>query len=125
MAKYFVEREFQKCTPACHLSDMDPAFMDMLDRVRELAGIPLVLNSAYRSKAWEKAHGRPGTSTHCKGQAVDIRCSSDASRYRVFYGLFNGKSVLDSAGVRTVDSIVFIDMDVEGLADGFAVSVLS
>lgn len=83
MAKYFVEREFLKCTPACHLSDMDPAFMDMLDRVRELAGIPLVLNSAYRSKAWEKTHGRPGTSTHCKGQAVDIRCSSDASRYRI------------------------------------------
>lgn len=83
MAKYFVEKEFQRCTPACHLSDMDPAFLDTLDRVRELAGIPLVLNSAFRTKAWELQHGRTGTSSHCKGLAVDIRCGSDASRYRI------------------------------------------
>ena len=83
MAQYFHEDEFRRCTPACHERDMDVRFLDLLDRVRAAAGIPLVLNSAYRSEAWELEHGRTGTSAHCKGQAVDIRCNTSANRYRI------------------------------------------
>ena len=83
MAQYFSESEFRKCIPACHLSDMDGEFLDLLDAIRERAGIPLVLNSAYRSVAYERAHGRAGTSAHCAGRAVDIRCRTSANRYRI------------------------------------------
>lgn len=83
MAQYFSETEFRKCTPSCHLSDMDGEFIALLDRVRAEAGIPLVLNSAYRSGAYEKAHGRAGTSAHCAGRAVDIRCMTSANRYKI------------------------------------------
>ena len=54
MSKYFNASEFRKCSPACDISQMSPAFLALLDRVREAAGIPLVLNCAYRSKAYEK-----------------------------------------------------------------------
>ena len=83
MSKYFSPSEFKRCTPSCSIEQMDPAFLSKLDQVREVAGIPLVLNSAYRSQEWEAQHGRAGTSAHCQGRAVDIRCNSYANRYRI------------------------------------------
>ena len=83
MSKYFQESEFTRCTPSCRMEQMDPAFLTLLDRVREAAGIPLVLNSAYRSPAYEKKKGRTGTSSHCEGKAVDIRCNASTNRYKI------------------------------------------
>lgn len=83
MSKYFKAAEFRRCSPACSIEQMSERFLALLDEVRERAGIPLVLNSAYRSPAWEKAHGRSGTSAHCKGLAVDIRCNTSANRWRI------------------------------------------
>lgn len=83
MAKYFSAAEFRKCTPACKIEQMQPAFLDTLDRVREEAGIPLVLNSAFRSPSWEMQHGRAGTSAHTLGCAVDIRCNTSLNRFRI------------------------------------------
>lgn len=86
-AKYFKDAEFRRCTPSCSLQDMQQGMMKMLDLAREIAGIPFVLNSAYRSKAWELSKGRTGTSSHTKGMAVDIRCNTDANRYRIINAL--------------------------------------
>lgn len=83
MSKYFQESEFKRCTPSCRMEQMDPAFLTLLDRVREAAGIPLVLNSAYRSPAYEKKKGRTGTSSHCEGKAVDVRCNASTNRYKI------------------------------------------
>ena len=82
-AKYFKESEFQRCSPACSLQDMRQDFMDKLDAVRERAGIPLVLSSAYRSVAHEKKMGRAGTSAHTLGCAADIRCNTDGNRFAI------------------------------------------
>ena len=83
MSKYFSPSEFKKCTPSCKISDMQPAFLDLLDKVRETAGIPLVLNCAYRSRAYDKAKGRSGNSAHTRGLAVDIRCNTNANRMKI------------------------------------------
>lgn len=82
-AKYFNESEFRACVPSCSLQDMRQSTMNRLDAARELAGIPFVLNSAYRSLAWEKQRGRSGTSSHTKGCAVDIRCNTSANRMKI------------------------------------------
>lgn len=82
-AKYFKEAEFKRCVPSCSLQDMDQEFMTFLDALRAQAGIPLVLNCAYRSKAWDKAKGRSGNSAHTRGKAVDIRCNSNSNRYKI------------------------------------------
>lgn len=83
MAKYFTEKEFNKCSPSCSISDMDSEFMELLDKLRETAGIPLVINCAYRSKEWDKKKGRSGNSAHTKGVAVDIRCNDSSNRFKI------------------------------------------
>ena len=83
MSKYFHANEFKKCTPSCSLDDMDGGFLALLDSIREAAGIPLVLNCAYRSAAWEKSHGRTGNSAHTRGKAVDIRCTTSTNRLKI------------------------------------------
>jgi uncharacterized protein YcbK (DUF882 family) len=82
-ARHFRESEFRRCNPPCSLQDMRQDFMDTLDRVREKAGIPLVLNSAYRSKAWELSKGRTGDGAHTLGVAVDIRANNNANKYKI------------------------------------------
>lgn len=89
MSKYFKAAEFTRCNPSCDISQMDEGFLTLMDRVRELAGIPLVINSAYRSKSWEMMHGRTGTSAHCKGRALDIRCNTSANRFRIVAAAIN------------------------------------
>ena len=83
MSKYFSPAEFLRCTPSCSIKQMDPSFLDLLDRVREKAGIPLVLNCAYRSVEWDQSKGRSGNSAHTRGKAVDIRCNTSSNRYKI------------------------------------------
>lgn len=86
---YFTEKELVSLTPSCSLKDMDEQFMKRLDFARTIAGIPFVLNCAYRSKEWDLSKGRNGKSYHCKGRAVDIRCTSSTNRAKIVYSLLN------------------------------------
>lgn len=81
--KYFSPAEFKRCTPSCSIEDMDERFLNTLDALRAQAGIPLILNCAYRSVAWDKAKGRSGNSAHTRGLAADIRCNSSATRLKI------------------------------------------
>ena len=87
MSVYFDEKEFARCAPPCGLEDMDERFMAKLDLARAKAGIPFVLNCAYRSRAWDLSKGRTGNSAHCSGKAVDIRCNTSANRMKIVQGL--------------------------------------
>ena len=81
--KYFTEAEFQRCDPPCSMGDMDGNLLYLLDKIRETAGIPLYLSSAYRSKAYDKAKGRSGNGAHTKGYAVDFRIQGSADRFKI------------------------------------------
>lgn len=83
MSKYFSPSEFKKCVPSCSIKNMDETFLALMDKVRERAGIPLVMNCAYRSREWDIAKGRSGNSAHTRGKAMDIRCYSSATRYKI------------------------------------------
>lgn len=87
MSKYFKDWEFQCCVPKCHLKDMDDDFIKLLDSAREFAGCPFRLNSGFRSRDYELSKGRTGTSSHCKGLAVDIACSDSRKRYLIVNAL--------------------------------------
>lgn len=86
-SKYFKESEFNRCVPSCTLQDMNQVAMDKLDEARELAGIPFVINCAYRSKQWDLNKGRNGLSAHTSGYAVDIRCNTDKNRFKIIEAL--------------------------------------
>jgi len=87
-SRHFSEIEFNRCTPSCSLQDMNQAFMHKLDRLRDKAGIPLTLNSAYRSIAWEKSKGRSGSGDHPQGKGADIRCYASNTRYKIVKAAF-------------------------------------
>lgn len=98
-AKYFSEAEFRRCTPPCSLQDMRQDVMMRLDNARYQAGIPFVLNSAYRSVEYEKSKGRSGNSAHTRGYAVDIRCNTMGNRMKVVRALLdNGFNRIGIAG---------------------------
>lgn len=104
-ARYFTEREFQRCDPPCSLQDMEQGLMDMLDDVRARAGIPLVLNCAYRSRAHDMAMGRSGNSAHTRGRAVDVRCNTSATRFKIV------KAALAAGFTRIGIAKTFIHLD--------------
>lgn len=83
MAKYFIEREFNKCIPSCSMEDMDNEFLLLLDKLREKCGFPIVISCAYRSREWDLKKGRSGNSAHTKGKAVDIIYNSSSTAYAI------------------------------------------
>lgn len=105
--RYFSQAEFKRCTPSCSMTQMDENFLRTLDLVREYAGIPLVLNCAYRSVAYDKAKGRNGNSAHTRGKAVDIRCNASTTRWKIV------RAAID-AGIRRIgigSTFVHLDND--------------
>ena len=105
-AKYFTDAEFRRCNPPCSIEDMEQDLLDILDAIREKAGIPLVINCAYRSVAHEKRQGRAGTSAHTYGLAVDIRCGSDANRWKII------KAAIECGVTRIGVSSSFVHIDI-------------
>ena len=65
---------------------MDANFLAKLDEAREYAGIPFVINSAYRSPSHPESIKNP-TSSHIKGLAVDIRCNTSRNRFIILNAL--------------------------------------
>tara|TARA_R110000796_G_scaffold16775_1_gene52219 strand:- start:169 stop:492 length:324 start_codon:yes stop_codon:yes gene_type:complete len=69
MSKYFKNIE----------ENMDVNFLAKLDEAREFAGIPFIINSAYRSPTHPLSISNP-TSSHIKGLAVDISVKDSVTR---------------------------------------------
>ena len=78
MTKYFKEIEYK----------MDKDFLAKLDKAREYAKIPFVINSAYRSPDHPESIKNP-SSSHIKGLAVDIRANDSRTRYKVLEALMS------------------------------------
>ena len=76
MSKYFKEIE----------NNMDVNFLAKLDEAREFAGIPFVINSAYRSPTHPESIKNP-TSSHIKGLAVDIKSNDSITRFKMLNAL--------------------------------------
>lgn len=59
---------------------VDAYSMDCLQMLRNRLGVPLIINSAYRSEAHNKAVGGAPNSQHRLGKAFDIRLTKDINR---------------------------------------------
>lgn len=82
--KYFTWSEFDCPTlPGSGAEHMDAYLIELLDQAREIAGIPFIINSGYRTPAHNKAVGGVATSSHTKGLAVDIQTQGSGTRYKV------------------------------------------
>ena len=107
---HFSQNEFLcRCGCGEGPEKMDLGLLVMLEAAREAAGIPFVLSSAYRCAKHNRAVGGVAQSAHCRGYAVDIRCTDSASRFRLLAALI-------AAGFRRIElapTWIHVDTDPE------------
>jgi len=87
-SRFFNDNTWHNATPACTWDDMHPDFLARLERAREIAGVPFVINSAFRTVEHERSRGRSGSSSHTTGRAVDIQATDSRRRYHIIRGLY-------------------------------------
>lgn len=96
MAKYFTIGELCKSDKALELriantptdnatiERMQVLMTECLDKVRELWGKPLGVNSGYRSAELNRAVGGAKNSQHLKGEAADITAGTKENNRKLF-----------------------------------------
>lgn len=67
---------------------MDLAFVAKLDKLRDLANIPLIIVSGYRTKEHNDKVGGVYTSAHTSGHAVDISAYDSKTRFEIMKAAF-------------------------------------
>ena len=105
MTKYFKELD--------NLDKMDKTFLLKLDEARERAGIPFVINSAYRSSEHNAKIGGKPTSSHIKGLAVDISVTNSRQRFIVLNALLE----VGFTRIGIADTFLHVDLDSEKSKD--------
>jgi len=80
--KYFRLEEFNCTHTGAGGENMDPEFLENLDRLREICGFPFRITSGWRDAAHpaEARKKEPGTGTHCQGIAADIAVTNGLDR---------------------------------------------
>jgi uncharacterized protein YcbK (DUF882 family) len=96
MSKFFKEIE----------QNMDEDFLSKLDEAREFAGIPFIINSAYRSPEHPLSIKNP-TSSHIKGLAVDIKATDSSTRFKVIEALVS----VGFTRLGIADTFIHVDWD--------------
>jgi len=87
MTKYFKKSEFScKC---CGKNNVSPELMEKLDKAREIAGIPFVVNSGCRCAMANKEAGGVSDSPHLGGYAADIKAQASRDRFLILMGLID------------------------------------
>lgn len=84
MASYFTYEELSRVSS--YPMDINPDSLKRLNRAREIAGIPFIVTSAYRSPEHNKRVGGAPDSAHLRGRAFDIRCNNTRERYCIIHG---------------------------------------
>ena len=85
---------------------MNESFLMRLDEAREYAGIPFIINSAYRSPTHPESIKRP-TSSHIKGLAVEISATSSRQRGLILEAL----RAVGFNRIGIANTFIHIDMD--------------
>lgn len=86
MTKNYFSKQEQACK-CCRQGEFDKNFLEKLNKAREQAGIPFVINSGYRCEKHNKEVGGSNTSSHLKGIATDIRCDDSNKRFNIVVAL--------------------------------------
>ena len=60
--------------------EMKPSTLKLVQCARDIAGIPFIVNSGYRTEYQNKKVGGKTDSSHLRGYAVDLKCSDSRTR---------------------------------------------
>lgn len=117
--EYFKYSEFDCKCGKCERPQGVPSqeLIDILTKIRKHYNQPVIINSAYRCEAHNKAVGGSANSQHFKGSAVDIIVKNTPTESVWEYVLKNwGDSPLGLAIKRNKDNIYagFVHIDTRG-----------
>ena len=84
--RYFTPDEFT-CRCGCGKNNMTQRHLDMLEKAREIAGIPFKINSGSRCESHNVYVGGNENSEHLSGEGSDIRCILSNDRWLILYAL--------------------------------------
>lgn len=104
--KYFKIEEFV-CKCGCGQAPMSEDLLKRLDTARGLAGIPFRINSGFRCKKHNSAVKGSKNSSHLRGLAADIACTSDRDRFILVEALI--ESGFTRLGVH--ERFIHVDVD--------------
>ena len=93
LSRNFDSSEFF-CKCPCHICNVSPEFIEMLQTARILAGIPFRIISGCRCPSWNKHEGGTYSSDHIttdtiQCQGADIACYDSTVRYRIINAALN------------------------------------
>lgn len=71
VSEHFEAKEFA-CKDGSNSLLLDKDILSILERFREYVEVPVTINSAYRTKSWNKVQGGASNSYHLYGRAFDI-----------------------------------------------------
>lgn len=106
--KYFTLDEFDSPDAPGSGANMDRHFLELLDRIREEAGIPFQINSGYRTAAHNMEVGGGPNSAHTRGMAADIRATT--GRQKALIVLAAVKNGIKRIGIGKT----FLHIDIDG-----------
>lgn len=85
--KHFTLSEFDSPDLPGSGDKMNREFLLMLDKARDIAGIPFRISSGYRTIFHNEAVGGLRGSSHCEGRAADILYEGKAQAVRIIASL--------------------------------------
>lgn len=85
--KYFKLEEFDSPDLIGSGEKMNATFLKMLDEARDIAEISFRITSGYRTKKHNEKVGGVNGSSHTRGLAADIACSTSRNRFIIVNAL--------------------------------------
>jgi len=99
--KYFSEKEVSTFK-------LKPELWEILDKAREVAGVPFNITSGFRTPEDNKRVGGKANSSHLKGLACDLKAIDNKNRYKILKGLL---SVKDELFIEVAKAHIHVDVD--------------
>lgn len=106
LSKNFKVREFA-CSDGTDTIFVSQELVDVLQKIRDHFGKPLIINSGYRTEAKNRAVGGAQYSQHKYGTAADIRISGVSQKRIAGYA---EELLPNSGGIGIYSSFVHIDV---------------
>lgn len=113
--KHFTADEF-KCRCGCGRNEIDSAFVDMLDELREVCGFPLRVTSGYRcAKHNAEVSSTGDDGPHTTGRAADLAVARKQA-YEVL--MWAARMGFTGIGVKQHGAVRYLHLDTLPAAEG-------
>jgi len=106
--KHFNPNEFVCDNEICY-DKMNQNLLNMLEEAREIADIPFIITSSWRSEEKNKEVNGKSNSSHLRGNAVDLSCNNSVSRMKIIDALV----VAGFTRIGISKSFIHVDCDIE------------